>query len=81
MIFSMEPLQKFSQMPIWARLAFAEMIPETYFWNEDMTDPRHPAEATVLGFHREDNVIWISFDLDWDDDVDRGIYIWQTVKT
>ena len=77
----MEPIQPLSEMPIWARLAFAEMIPSTYFWNEDLTDPRHVQEVTFLGFLRIGNTIWISFDLDWADDVDRSSYLWPAIKT
>src|SRR5450756_2732939 len=56
--------QPLSEMPIWARLAFAEMIPKTHFGNENMTDPRHVAETEVIGFIRIEYTIWLYFVLD-----------------
>jgi len=73
--------QPLSEMPIWARLAFAEMIPKTHFGNENMTDPRHVAETEVIGFIRIEDTIWLYFVLDWGDEEDRRPnYIWIVDK-
>lgn len=76
-------LLPFSKMPIWARLDFAAMIPETYFWDDLMTNPRLISEVTVTGFQSNtDGVIWIYFDMDWitDGQFVTEHYAWPAVK-
>lgn len=60
-----EEQKPLSEMPIWARLAFMEMIPKTYFWDEEMTKPRVVQDAVITGFERFGDVIWIHYDIRW----------------
>ena len=87
MLFQKEDLRPLSEMPIWARLKFAEMVPKTYFWNENLTDPRHPAEAEITGFVRINDTVVIYYTLEWLDHmmVIDGVkvtpyYIWPAHK-
>jgi hypothetical protein len=67
--------QSLSEMPIWARLAFAVMVPRTYFRGK-YEIPRKASEAVVTGFYRNGNVIWISYYFpDWE-----GGYLWPAIK-
>jgi hypothetical protein len=64
----------FSEMPIWARLQFTELIRQFYYFeNEDYSyTPRQMPEVTVIGFDRPTrNMIFIYFTLDWivDDEI------------
>lgn len=73
-----------SDLPIWARLAFNEMVPETYFFLDgDKTVSRHPKDAVITGFCRTGDQIEIYYEMDWPDK-DLGpithLYCWLTTK-
>jgi hypothetical protein len=80
-----EPLRPLGEMPIWARLALMKMIPETYAYydsNGNNRLAREPWEATVQGFVRKGDTVWIYFKLDWDDDPQyNGQYVWPAIKS
>lgn len=71
-------LQPLSEMPIWGRLQFADMIPATYFYDEDCFYPRFATEARVQGFTRREDCLWVFFTLKWDDEIDT--YLWCAEK-
>lgn len=73
-------MQPFEQMPIWARLAFMEMVPKTYSWDEEFKRPRRSDEAVVYGFYRDSDVVWISFELSWEDPTIAHLYLWPVEK-
>jgi hypothetical protein len=73
--------QPLSEMPIWARLKFAEMVPHTYSYEADMSDPRFSGEATITEFRRDGDVVWIYFNLYWRDWGKMANYIWPATKT
>jgi len=74
-----EEQKPLGEMPIWARLQFIDMIPKTYFWDENPTKSRKIQEATVTGFERFGDIVWIHFTLTWEyGKVHR--YIWPAVK-
>jgi hypothetical protein len=59
-------LQPWSEIPNWAALEFMKRFPETYFWDDDFTNPRKMSEVTAIGFLREsETLIYVSFFLDW----------------
>lgn len=64
----LKALSPLSEMPIWARLKFAEDMKGKYAWDEEMTKPRTINEIEVEGFHRTENVIWVYYTIDWSDD-------------
>jgi hypothetical protein len=60
----------FDKMPIWARLQFAKMISDTYWWDgldndEPFGKPRHVSEVTVYGFRRIEDSVWIYYQMYW----------------
>lgn len=76
-VYELSPL---SEMPIWARLQFAEMIPNTYAWDENYKNRRRTEEAIVEGFRRVGDIIWIHFLLSWDDPEIFHMYVWPAEK-
>lgn len=77
-------LQPFNEMPIWARLAFMAMIPKTYFYDYDSprpVKPRAATDATIIGFERTGDIIWIHYTMVWPDapHIQDG-YIWPAEK-
>ena len=70
--FKTRELQPFSECPIWARLEFTKMIPETYFWdywNDEPVNPRKISEVTVQGFERDgEGLVYVDYTMDWIDD-------------
>lgn len=74
-----KPEQPLSEMPIWARLAFMEMVPKTYFWDEMMTKPQKARDAIVRGFTRQGDVIWIYYTIVWSGEK-IGLYICPACK-
>lgn len=72
-------LQPVSEMPIWARLQLATMIPETYFWDEGCNSPRSIKDVVVQGFTRMDDTIWIFYTIPWEDGY-WSAYMWDANK-
>lgn len=62
-------LQPLSEMPIWARLKFAKMIGQLVI-PVDGTEGRKrlPSEAIFEKFRRYEDVVWVSFTLDFPGD-------------
>jgi hypothetical protein len=77
-LYNGEEFHRLSEMPVWARLAFAQMIRDTYIQNDE---PRHPSEAQVDGFVRREDTIWIYFRLVWTEYHSEIIrYLWPATK-
>lgn len=77
-----EKQQPFSELPVWARLEFAKMIPETYFYDYEKTSPINPRkvqDAYVRWFERLGDVIWIHYEIEWPGE-DAARYIAPLVK-
>lgn len=67
-----QPLESFSNLPIWARLDFMQVIPKIYFWEGNPENPRKMSEITVTGFERVNpSFIRIYFSMVW---IVAGIY-------
>lgn len=78
-------LQPLSEMPIWARLDFAQMIPRVYFWDHMSDDPKNPrrmSDVTVQGFERVNDFAWIYYTMDWIEDGESitNAYLWPAIK-
>jgi hypothetical protein len=59
-------LRPYSDAPIWVRLAFAEMIPATYFWDGDPSNPRKISEVTIQGINIVGkDLVYVEFSMDW----------------
>jgi hypothetical protein len=76
-------LRPFSELPIWARMKFTEMIPEVYFWGSNPENPRKISEVTVEGFKFDsEGAIWIYYHMDWivGDKFQTLDYLWPVTK-
>lgn len=77
-LYNGEEFHRLSEMPIWARLEFAQMIRNTYIQNDE---PRQSSEAIVEGFIRRGDTVWIYFRMSWAKDRPEIIsYVWASTK-
>ena len=74
-------LRPIAQMPIWARLKFAEMIPNTYYTSEDKRNPLSVRNAIIQGFERKGDTVWIFWIMNWKKPSQVSNYIWPAVKS
>jgi hypothetical protein len=75
---SIEGLQPPEDMPIWVHLAFAEMVPKTYSYDNGCS--RRPEEAVVTGFTRlHPDTVWVYYYMDWPYG-ERVFYAWPADK-
>lgn len=73
-----QEIRPLSEMPVWARLMFMKMIPETYFLDYEKTEPsvrRRVCEATVYGFTRKEDTVFVLFTLPWPEEINGSAEI------
>ena len=59
------PLQPFSEMPVWARLGFANMISINYTVDEEGLIPLTMDRVIADGFKRTGDTIWVYYKITW----------------
>lgn len=82
-----ENLRPLREMPIWARLNFADMIPNVYdpAIATGLRNTLHASDAVVIGFERTvhpkfGDIVWIHYELPWPEDEKPSRYLWPAMK-